>query len=172
MAEQSVETREARDTDAQLALIQQRAQKTQGQSFDDLIAGEVDVLLGRAVMDKDELIDVPFVITSITFRRPAAEARRDWVSLEVTTRDNREGVINDESTGIRRQILSYLFEKGQLPAKDVDATDGDALDAYRVVTHLSTEDVTFPPVRLVMPRGLRASNYTNEHGEGTTHYFA
>jgi hypothetical protein len=150
-----------------------------------------DFIVGRSlVKDKDQLLGVPLVITSIIFRNvkeatkgEKATPARDFASVEYTTVSNDpnqcvEGVFNDGSTGIRRQLVVYLQSKGAI-RNDVDPDA--AISVKQSVEGQPSGDVPFvlvprsalPP--LVAPRGLRKSEYLSEANGGepaTTYYLA
>ena len=97
-------------------------------------------------------------------------------------------VLNDGSTGIFRQITAYLESIGaiKLPEGPAEGEKGKSrLDAPRsqwagsAVEVVQESDGTFAdtrfPIRLVLPRGIRASVYTNEYTgdeSATTYYLA
>lgn len=143
------------------------------QSFADL-AGDATVIPGRdLIAEKDELIGVPFIITSVAFRPDSkgGAAARDFVSVECVDINNRALVFNDGSTGIRRQVVAYLQLCG-LISKDIDPDDrmctvGD--DAGSITFDLDGN----PAKPLGSPKGLRKSEYkTVEYGEAVTYYLS
>jgi hypothetical protein len=143
---------------------------------------DADFIQGRTLTkDKDILLGTPFVITEATFRCVAEATTvkgekvpaRDYVSLEYTTisKDPNlcvEAVFNDGSTGVRRQVVSYLQSKGLLdPTKDPDLAIATTLSSDEV-----SGDVPFA-LKLVAVRGLRKSDYTKPGtGDATTYYLA
>lgn len=131
-------------------------------TFDSLLEG-ADFVKGRALTNKEELIGVPFIITAVRFN-PASKTR-DFVSIECVTQDNVERVINDGSTGIRRQIVQYLASKERIPAGYADQPDA------QLVTE-KDPPLMVDGLRLVCPRGLRVSEYINEHGDAKTFYLS
>lgn len=141
--------------------------------------------------DKDKLIGVPFVITSIVFRPSDKKQDGDYVSCEATTRDNAQIVVNDGSTGIRRQVAQYGEFKGWWKIPELDAsTTSDIKSKYDLGVHLweftkgdvesrYTEDgsgdltVTVKSrVQLLAKKGLRRSDYDGPAGKATTFYLA
>jgi hypothetical protein len=143
-------------------------------SFHDRIAaaqeaGTLDVVSGRALADKSELVGVPFIVTGVTFRyggKAAGKngAARDYVSLEITTDSNVDMVLNDGSTGIRRQIVSYLVAKGLLTL-----TGDETVDSPRTSAEGMAAD--YPGLSLLVSRGLRVSHYSNEYADDATTYY-
>lgn len=98
-------------------------------------------------------------------------------------------VFNDGSTGIYRQIVEYLEAKGYVTLADGPKTGGmeksrfDAPPSEWLEVHYG--ETSFPEgapegflrykaeIRLLCPRGLRTSDYTNDFtDDGTTHYIA
>lgn len=139
-----------------------------------LLAG-ADVVAGRPLVDKGSMIGVPFVITSVAFRKGNKDAggtQHDFVSCEITTVTATpiEAVFNDGSTGIRRQVVSYLAEKGVVP--DAYKENPDA--PIWVLGDDAEKDPEFS-IRFLAPRGLRVSEYLNEsapNGKASTYYLA
>ncbi len=75
-------------------------------SYNELMALDLDETRTRDLVEKEELLGVPFVITSFTFRQ-SDMAKVEYVSVEATTKDDRRIVFNDGSTGIRRDLVNY-----------------------------------------------------------------
>lgn len=121
-----------------------------------------EVLTRRIIENKNELIGTPFGITSATFRSTEyADTDRDYVSLEILIFETGElAVLNDGSTGIRRQIVNYLQSKELLTNNDPDLAvpAGDLQGPHNI--------------RLKVPHGLRVSEYENEHGKAATYYLS
>lgn len=156
--------------------LEAEAARRTGTAFADLLNEGVDVLTGRQVADKELLLGVPFVITSARFNDGAAG--RDFVSLEITTRDDQALVINDSGTGIRRQVVNYLAAKGLIelaagPVKVLkdELPPEDAPYSSWVRGSEFAHEAGFP-VRWVILHGLRVSEYTNEYGDARTFYLA
>lgn len=150
---------------------------------------------------KDELLDalvgVPFLVTGLTFRR--GYLRPDgrqfaYVSAEVVIADaptlakrrvkvddlpfepGGTVVFNDGSTGIYRQFVAYLADKGAITLPDpiiAEGTHGESsLDLPpNGWADITAGELTYEPdgwanytvsLRLLAPRGLRLSEYTND----------
>jgi hypothetical protein len=133
-----------------------------------------DVVEGRPLVDKASMIGVPHIITSVAFRkgnRTPDGTQHDFVSCEFTTITKApiEGVYNDGSTGIRRQVVGYLAGKGIVPAEYVENPD---TPIWVAPTDEAEKDPEFG-IRFLAPRGLRVSQYKNEFtDEGLTYYLA
>lgn len=159
-------------------------------SYADLIADPtVDRVLGRSVVDKSEMIGKPFIITGITFNPSDKQAGGDFVSLEITTADDATLVINDSSTGIRRQVITYACNKGWISVPetvadgknpyDVPMTDFTLYDGKSGIIPAAEQGQRpavgiMVPIRLRAPRGLRRSDYVaaGARPAGTTFYLA
>lgn len=148
------------------------------ESFADLIQG-ADVVLGhRLVKDLRELVGVPFVITRAVWREGLSPSGY-YVSCEAVTASNEPIVFNDGSTGVYRQVVSFLEHKGFISLKpgpetgEAGKTRFDApLEKYLTPENakqvLMEDGLSF---RLVAPRGLRVSEYTfNGSNEAETFY--
>jgi hypothetical protein len=157
-------------------------------SADEVVGHEL--ISGEAA---DKLIGVPFVITRVIFRegvqRPKTPYRDDYVSCEavvapqeILVQRARRGrldldeisvdpgehiIFNDGSTGIYRQIVQYLEAKGliRLPdGPDVGGKGESRFDLPRTQWDEGDEAATSGiNIRLLCPRGLRYSEYTNEY---------
>ena len=157
-----------------------RASESQ-QNIGELLKG-ADFVIGRALVDKRTMIGVPHIITNLAFRKgnkDATQKQHDYVSAEFTTLPEAgkpavDGVYNDGSTGIRRQLVQYLAHKGTLPA-DPFGADPDSL-VWSVIPGPDPTDPESDPsfdVRLIAARGLRVSEYENDYtDEGVTFYLA
>jgi hypothetical protein len=97
-------------------------------------ADGADELDGVALLDKAELVGVPFLITGLWFQPGANDV--NYVYVEGVTKEGEEFTINDSSTGIRAQLTEYLGRSGRLP----EAGETVAL-------------------RLLVSNGLRVSEY-------------
>jgi hypothetical protein len=138
----------------------------------------VDVVEGRPLTDKASLIGTPHVITSVSFRKGAKDKdglQHDYVSCEYTTvtAPPIEGVYNDGSTGIRRQIVAYLADKGII--HEDYKTDPDV--SIWVLPDPGSEGEKDPEfgIKFLAPRGLRVSEYDSEFapdGKASTYYLA
>lgn len=173
----------------------------------DLVSGKDNMDLMRA------LVGVPFVIVRMVFRKgdytrekDGIKTVMDYVTVEAViapldrltprlkfahkTLDElpfgpeQHIVINDGSTGIRRQCTEYLskVEYIGLPDGPVNGAIGDSIydtpqeewqffgGDVRFGANDGTQVSTFD-VRLACPRGLRESEYTNEYTQdGHTFY--
>jgi hypothetical protein len=103
--------------------------------------GEVDVLEGADLLDKSELIGVPFLITGVKTTINSNDVITDWVEGE--REDGTSFTFTDSSTGVKAQLDAYLAAKGQ----------GGTIDEW-------------VDVRLVAPKGLRVSKYTIKDERG------
>lgn len=160
----------------------------------DLVSGEENYELFR------NLIGVPFAITRVVFRpgdvkRDGKIVMADWVSIEAVMADeafmakrkvsweelpmqfwpSNSIVFNDGSTGIRRQVVEYLFQKGWIELPQPLVTSGAAgmhsfdLPVDKWVNVISGEITEMENDRhgyarnlspvLICPRGLRESTY-------------
>lgn len=104
---------------------------------------DADQLDGLELVDKATLIAIPFRITSVYFETNTRGV--EYVYVDGETQDGGGFTFNDSSTGVRAQIITHLKQKG------LDA----AVDSGEVV-----------PLNLVIPRGLRASEFdvTDDRG--------
>jgi hypothetical protein len=95
-----------------------------------------DILDGLDIEDKSKLIGIPFLITGCQFK-----PNNDGVSICYVDGEYADGsgfTFTDASTGVRAQLVAYLTE--------------------RKVDHvIDTQD--YAPFRLVVPNGLRVSEY-------------
>lgn len=152
-------------------------------SFDELSVG-ADETQSRDIADKSELVGVPFVITAARFSR-SEKGNGDFVSLEITTQDNRMLVVNDGSTGIRRQVVAYMTHKRWISPGEGDETGkvtrydnpcnlwsfNDGPVEYRI-SDTGEPSAVVSPMRLLARKGLRSSTYNGPNGEATTYYLA
>ncbi len=97
---------------------------------------EVEQLDGLELVDKEELVKVPFRITQVWFQMNAQNQQTVYVDGERA--DGTEFTFNDSGSGVRTQILQYL----QKLEKDYIVDSGETL-----------------PISLVIPNGLRKSEY-------------
>jgi hypothetical protein len=98
----------------------------------------VEILTGVDLIDKAELIGVPFLITEVEFKPNKDGIEYAWVTA--MDKDGKIFQFNDStSTGIRAQLIQYLKDRGQEGIVD---------------THEKT------PMSLAILNGLRRSNYT------------
>ena len=101
-----------------------------------------EVVTGLDLIDKAELVGVPFLMTGVQYK-----VNERGVSFVYVDAENVRGdrfTFNDSSTGVRQQITGMLADRG----KD------HAIDSGEYVSFVT---VSCPGV--VAPRGLRVSNY-------------
>lgn len=98
---------------------------------------------------------------------------------ELAVYPNEAIVYNDGGTGVRRACVKMLHDIGVI---DVGVPEGDenpfdrpyqlwASGSELAATGI-TADLNGRPLRYVVVRGLRRSDYTSPYGEATTYYFA
>ncbi len=145
-------------------------------SFDELMAQELDETRGHDLIDKDELVGIPFVITSFTFRE-SDMAAVEYVSVEAITRDNQRIVFNDGSTGIRRDLVNYCIAREFIIMKDATKFDpnGSLQDMMNneIIDLTESIDVRFGPddnfnATVNLPRGLFAKKGLRKSEYGAT----
>lgn len=186
--------------------------------WDEAIEG-ADITLGHDLA-KAEILDalegVPFLITRLTFREADTIARGSYVSCECQLAPKSEMerrrinlltlpfdpgelvVFNDGSTGIYRQMVAYLHQKGFIALPDPVIGSGNGPrwdDKEKKVIYECTYD--YPPemwadvhagemrytptgkgeytvnVRILAKRGIRISEYENDWTQdGKTRYLA
>ena len=189
-----------------------------GGSWEDLTR-DADEVLGADLEKGEQLIGVPFCITSATFRQGdylnAKTSERGWyvslytmvapeIDIQRAIRRKRvpeenlpnipdpgeKLIFNEGGTGVYRQIVAYLEDKGfiqidsQLPKEgaysesryDIPPSQwkypAEARN-YELRFDLSGEPVVSFYVRLLCPRGLRSSDYENDFTKtGHTRYIA
>lgn len=112
----------------------------------------------RVLDDKDDLINVPFLIVDYRFADgkfidAVTKEKRQFVLLRVVTREAVESggktgkwIVTDGSTGIMKQI-------------------GEWVERQNI-------DLKADTVPALMCKGLTRSDYENEFGPGTTYYIA
>lgn len=182
--------------------------------FAKLVAG-AEVLAGRRVTEKPHLIGVPFVISAATFRYgrklPTGEYR-DYVSLEAQVFVRRwleelraKGrikdidalavypgesiVINDGSTGIRRQIVAILHDRGAIQVAPPEIVKEYGAGVYDrpywnwvgefQEANTNTHVPEYPELRidltetraLIIRGGLTVSEYSNEYAEDARTFY-
>lgn len=103
---------------------------------------DADQIEGLDLVDKDTLVDVPFLITGCAFK-VVENKRYCYVDVELVTGD-RIMFQDSSSTGIQFQLINYL------KSKELD----HVID--------TEEPVNF---RLVAPKGLRVSEYDRTDAE-------
>jgi hypothetical protein len=155
-------------------------------SYEELVASsDVDILPGWLLIeDKEDVRGVGFAVVRVTFR-PTARNNSEYVSVYAVAKDLGQIVVNDGSTGIRRQIMDYLIAKGiatfmpslaqdvkgysaDLPFGDLPVGCFDWSDAADVkfggLPGDQTVDVIFPKP-LISKHGVRVSEYDWENPE-------
>ena len=109
---------------------------------------------GQDIVDKASLVGVPLTITGLSFRKGSRGV--DYVYCEFEKDGGDSGVFNDSSsTGIKAQILGLLLTKtGEDPE--------------------FTTDEKWMDVRILVPKGLRVSEYIPEgrKEKARTYYLA
>lgn len=162
--------------------------------------GQADEVIGYSLIggkDNEQLLDmligVPHLIEAVTFRQgdvnimPKGQTPfyRDYMSVEALihpayqARFKRNRVVyNDGSTGIYRQIVTYLAGKNLVTVDESKPEQGPANETRYDVSFSTPSpgseknSPAYIPVRLFCPEGLRKSDYTNEYGEAQTWYLA
>lgn len=136
----------------------------QESDFAALLEG-ADFVKGFALTDKAELVGKVFIITHIRFN-PGMGG--DFVSAEAVTREGSNIVFNDGSTGIRRQLVNYLSQKGLVdPGKGPEEGPECRYDnPFSDWKKGKEEAVNGWDIRLVCARGLRVSEYEWPAGSG------
>lgn len=153
---------------------------SQGQNILDQVEGYT------LIEDKHDLLKSPFIITEIVFR-PSDQAEAQYVSLVLKSKDYDNAVVNDGSTGIRRQVMDYCIGKGwaELTEKGIDhlqdlreanpnTKEGDLPVEYfdwsdpaeLRFTDTGEAMVVIGGLLLHAPRGLRKSDYDYEDTDG------
>jgi hypothetical protein len=185
----------------------------------DIATRDVDQVTGHDLA-KDEVLDclvgVPFLVTKMTFNAgdagkrenyvscaaqlaPRAEMERRRVNVSMLPFDPGDLVVfNDGSTGIYRQCVAYLHQRGFITLPDPVMPRGEGPrwnDKEKVMVYVCSYDlpasqwtdfrsgeVRWSPsgagvftinVRLLAKRGIRISEYQNDWTQdGKTRYFA
>jgi len=159
-------------------------------TYEELVAMEgAEIAVGTDLLDKDELIGVPFAITGIFFR-PSDQSEREYVSVEAITQDGSRVVFNDGGLGIRETLTKWAVDKGIVDADATENPDGPIVEfvsgnvpSYCDVRFDDEGNTTlsvYLPRPLICSRGLRKSSYKakGEKGKagyrpaGTTYYIA
>lgn len=105
---------------------------------------DAEVIEGVDLVDKAELLGMPFLITSVEFTENAQGVNFVYVSAENV--DGNRFQFNDSSTGVRQQVAHKLTQLG----RDAVIESGGQVD-----------------LRLIVPRGLRVSEYlVKDRGTG------
>lgn len=116
-------------------------------TFADIISGAVpmrEFTGDLEVVDKDRLIGVPFYVVGWAIH-PVEGTDRGFASVYIMRNETQVELFNDGGTGIP-PIL-----------EQIEAKHGNPLDGNPAVA---------------CAKGLRKSDYVNEHGPATTYYFA
>lgn len=95
---------------------------------------DVEILDGLELIDKAELLGKPFMIESVWFETGARTV--EYVYVQAQFENGAGFTFNDSSSGVFKQIEAFLRGKGSKP------------EIGQVV-----------PLRLVIPSGLRVSEY-------------
>lgn len=135
-------TRTARKTAA--SPIPEDPEATGAPTPEDDLWATAEVLAGVDVLDKAELVNVPFVVTGIKITVNSRDIVTAWV--EGQRRDRTKFTFIDTSTGVKAQVDNYLAEH------DLAGT----LDEW----------INIKP--FIAPRGLRVSNYEVKDERGKT----
>ena len=135
----------------------------------------------------DDFVSVELVTAPENFKGwKKVERKREaypGIPKETEIGPDEQIVINDSSTGIKRQVVQYLHAKGLITVdestprdhSDLSGTLGESpFDADRAtLLEGANEAEKGIEVRLVCPRGLRVSFYENDFTpEGKTFYLA
>lgn len=97
---------------------------------------DAEELAGYDLIDKYELIGVPFMIRGVRFE--TNKRGINFVYIDAETADGNAITFNDSSTGVRQDIVTYLTEKGREAIVDT----GERL-----------------PVAILVRKGLRVSEF-------------
>lgn len=152
-------------------------------TYEEMVAANadtMDVVPGATLIKGDEgkslLAGVPFMIIGIAFRYSDTGERDDYASLTIVAKDIGDAILNDGSTGIRRQIMDYCLGKRFCkPSADTKVLDPDAklgdypaeafdwtMPAQIRFDQGSHFNVVIDGLTLNAPRGLRRSDYEME----------
>ena len=121
-------------------------------SWDDADDLGTDVFQGGfSVVKKAALVGKAFLIGGLSFRKGEFG---NYVTARAVNKKNEEFIFNDGSTGVYRQLVKYLAEKGEV----IPDTDPEGMYT----------------VRLKVQGGLRVSNYEHKATGKTsaTYYLA
>lgn len=106
---------------------------------------DAEILDGLAIVDKKELINVPFRIIGVYFETSKNEI--SYVYIDGEHVNGETFTFNDSSSGVRAQVIDYLKNRGRDSIVDTGA---------------------YEQVSIVIPRGLRVSEFevraTDERG--------
>lgn len=192
-----------------LSLVDQKSTELSadsGRGFLSLLASATDAVVGRRVVEPEDLRGIPFIITGARFQ-PGKGG--DFVSLECTAADraslitvlrqqrtfikaldlfpvvgDEEFVINDGSTGIRRQVVEWLASKDLIDinhdwdfktAGKASVWDQPILGKNDVPNWTKGVDEAlagFTGLGLLCARGTRVSEYDYQGDRAMTVYLA
>jgi hypothetical protein len=140
-------------------------------AFTDLVS-DADFIKGADLKAKEDLVGIPFIITLARFNQ--GKGKSDFVSLEAVTADDQAIVLNDGSTGIRRQVVAYLTAKGLIDPGRGDEGGQDSRYDKPAAAWVKGGDQSAEgfPVKLVASRGLRDSAYDYQGEIVHTFYLA
>jgi len=103
-------------------------------------------------MEKSELLGMPHMIYRVVFGKASYGSNAE---LHCVDKNNKQFYYVDGSTGVYAQLVKAMQEKGKLDTE---------------VTRPDSGEVDFA---LVIPKGLRSSEYEGPNGRpATTYYFA
>lgn len=178
MARKTTQADETETTDQELSESQFKAMYDGYDTYEEYInsTDKLDVIPGFSLVKPDDLEGEPFVITGITFR-PSGLSDRGYVSVEIMARDAGRVVVNDGSTGIRRQLLTWCLSKGL--ARPLERDNGTMPDGDASHTNFDWQPpcesrfdtngdlvVRVSGLRLHAPRGTRVSRYEWQDDDG------
>lgn len=153
------------------------------------------------LVEKAQLVGVPFVIISVTYRdgyTTPSGIEGDYVSCEavigheellksapvqahlsgpLAVYPNQPVVFNDGGTGIRRTLTQLFHATGLIDvgSEAMDRRFDMPMSQWKSGADLArtgiTQDATGRPFRYVCPNGLRVSEYESPYGPAVTYYF-
>lgn len=142
--------------------------------------GLIEIESRELFKDKHQLMGVPFLITGIRYQEydPTVEGARGYVSLEFTTESGINGVVNDGSTGIRRQVTKIMHKLGIIDVGTVvdDSSYDKGYHDWLKWPGMGEADnpdliealLDGRPLRIQCLRGLRVSSYPNPKNPSDT----
>lgn len=113
-------------------------------TFDELVASlgadliDINELEPREQFDKDDLVNVPFIVTSVKLHM-TGDFGTPWVVVELKTATNKVGWFTDGSTGVAQQLLRIHTINPS--AKAIKVPYGLTKSEY------NTEDASGRPIR-------------------------
>jgi hypothetical protein len=109
-------------------------------NFDDLVKS-ASKLAGHDLLDKAELVDVPFIIVSVMFK--LNDAGTQFAYVTGVNGQNQMFEFNDSSVaGVRQQLIEYVHET---TGNQISWTSGEVI-----------------PLSLYAPKGLRCSTWERD----------